>query len=59
MANVFNTLTQEQKATYALQFVILDAIEKGHTCVNEMTEYMTTKICMDAVMRYMDLMESK
>ena len=58
MENTFNQLSKENKATFAAQFVIMDAIKKGHTDMSEMMEYMKTEIFKNAVFSYMDLMEA-
>ena len=58
MTNTFNQLSKENKVTFAAQFVIMDAIEKGHTDMSEMMEYMKTEIFRNAVFSYMDLMEA-
>jgi len=49
-------MTANLAAEIAVQTVILDALEKGHTNVNEMVAYMETKVFNDAVARYVLLL---
>ncbi len=50
-------LSIETKTEKALQMVIMDAIEKGHTNTNELIEYMASDVCKKAVQRYINLFE--
>jgi hypothetical protein len=49
-------LNIETKAKLAIQMVILDAIEKGHTNTNELISYMSSKVFEKAVKNYISLM---
>ena len=51
------TLSNETKTQNAIQMVIMDAIEKGHTNTNELIEYMASDVCKKAVQRYINLFE--
>lgn len=54
--NAFNTLTNESKIEAAMQMVILDAIEKGHTCKSEMIDYMQSPEFEKQVKAYIQFM---
>ena len=45
-------LSNETKTASAIQMVILDAIEKGHSNSTELIEYMKTKVFENAVKKY-------
>ena len=51
-------LTLETKLQAAMQFVIMDAIEKGHTNKAELMQYMETETFETAVRNYIKLMNS-
>ena len=53
----FSNLSQETKAQAAIQMVIMDAIEKGHTNPAELCEYMKSEVFMKAVSNYINLMQ--
>ncbi len=42
----------------AIKMVILDAIEKGHTDPSELAAYMKTDIFKNAVLRYLDMLNT-
>jgi hypothetical protein len=48
-------LNIETKAKLAIQMVILDAIEKGHTNTKELISYMSSKVFEKAVKNYISL----
>ena len=52
----FSNLSKQQKAEYAIQMVIIDAIEKGHTDACEICEYMKSEVFSVAVERYISMM---
>ncbi len=45
-------LSTETKTKTAIQMVIMDAIEKGHTNTNELIDYMKSKVFEKAVKNY-------
>lgn len=47
-----NTITEK-----AIELVIMDAIEKGHTKANELAEYMKSNIFAHAVKNYKRMLE--
>lgn len=50
------TLIKTSKTEIAIQMVIMDAIEKGHTNTNELIEYMKSEVFAKAVKGYLQLM---
>ena len=48
-------LTEQSKTEYAIQLVIMDAIEKGHTNVSELTDYMKSETFEKSVKNYINL----
>lgn len=48
-------LTKATKTEVAIQMVIMDAIEKGHTNTSELVEYMNSLIFKKAVKDYLSL----
>jgi hypothetical protein len=46
------TLSIETKTQTAIQMVIMDAIEKGHTNTNELIQYMKSEVFETAVKNY-------
>jgi len=46
------TLSNTTATEIAVQAVIMDAIEKGHTNISEMTEYMKSEVFAKAVYNY-------
>jgi hypothetical protein len=55
--NAFAKVLPETKAQIAIQLVIMDAINKGHTEQGQILEYMKSEIFENAVKRYMKLMD--
>lgn len=55
----FQKLSKEGKAEIAIQLVIMDAIERGHTNTAELCEYMKSETFLKSVFEYISLMESK
>jgi len=53
-----NKLTKEFKTSLAIQFVVMDAMEKGHTNTDELIEYMKSNTFEIAVKGYLSLMEN-
>ena len=53
----FSNLSKEAKAEIAIQMVIMDAIEKGHTSTAEICEYMESDVFESAVGNYINLMK--
>lgn len=51
------TLTNTTKTEAAIQMVIMDAIEKGHTNTSELVEYMKSLVFENAVKNYLSLMK--
>ena len=49
------TLTNQTKLQCAIQMVIMDAIEKGHTNANELAQYMKSKVFETAVNNYISI----
>lgn len=49
------TLTNETKTQVAIQMVILDAIEKGHTNQAELIDYMKSEVFENAVKNYLSM----
>ncbi len=49
------TLSNETKTQNAIQMVIMDAIEKGHTNTKELIEYMNSKVFSTAVNNYISM----
>jgi hypothetical protein len=54
--NVFKALSTEKKAEYAIQLVLLDAIEKGLTKPSEATAFMQSQVFENDVKGYLALM---
>ena len=54
----FQNLSKEAKAEIAIQLVIMDAIEKGHTATAELCEYMKSETFLKSVNEYVSLIES-
>ena len=52
---IMKNLNIETKAKLAIQMVIFDAIEKGHTNTNELISYMSSKVFEKAVKNYISL----
>jgi len=50
-------ITKETKITMAIQLVVMDAMEKGHTDTDELIEYMKTDVFHKAVKNYVALMD--
>jgi hypothetical protein len=48
-------LSNETKTQTAIQMVIMDAIEKGHTNANELIEYMKSEVFEKAVKNYISM----
>lgn len=55
----FQKLSKEGKAKIAIQLVIMDAIERGHTDIREICEYMKSDTFLNSVKEYISLMESE
>lgn len=55
----FQKLSKEGKAKIAIQLVIMDAIERGHTNTSELCEYMKSDTFLNSVKEYISLMESE
>lgn len=51
------TLSKASKTEIAIQMVIMDAIEKGHTNTSELIEYMKSLVFQNAVKSYLSLMK--
>ena len=51
-------LSNKTKMQVAVQMVIMDAIEKGHTNANELIEYMKSEVFEKAVKNYLVLLEN-
>ena len=49
-------LSPETKAQAAVQMVIMDAIEKGHTNSNELIQYMKSDVFEKAVKAYLSFL---
>ena len=49
-------LSKKAKTEIAIKLVILDAIEKGHTNLEELKDYMMTNVFKSAVANYITLM---
>lgn len=54
----FQKISKQAKAEIAIQLVIMDAIEKGHTDTAEIVEYMKSETFFKSVAEYISLMES-
>jgi hypothetical protein len=52
-----NTLSTQTKTQTAIQMVIMDAIEKGHTNANELIDYMKSEVFETAVNNYISLLD--
>ncbi len=52
-----NTLSTQTKTQTAIQMVIMDAIEKGHTNANELIDYMKSEVFETAVKNYISLID--
>jgi hypothetical protein len=52
------TLTNTTATETAIQMVIMDAIEKGHTVISEMAEYMKSEVFATAVSNYKRMLET-
>jgi hypothetical protein len=50
-------ITKETKITMAIQLVVMDAMEKGHTDTEEIIEYMKTDVFHKAVKNYVAIMD--
>ena len=50
-----NNLSIETKTQAAVQMVIMDAIEKGHTNASELISYMKSEVFEKAVKNYVSL----
>lgn len=55
MANAFSNISNETKVQFAIQMVIMDAIENGHTNPDELCEYMKSETFENAVKSYLQL----
>lgn len=53
--NKMKNLSNETKTQTAIQMVIMDAIEKGHTKANELTEYMKSEVFEKSVKNYISM----
>ena len=53
------TLSNQTITEKAIQFVIMDAIEKGYTNMNELKSYMKTDVFFKAVSSYKTLIEKE
>jgi hypothetical protein len=53
--NKMKNLSNETKTQTAIQMVIMDAIEKGHTNANELIEYMKSEVFEKAVKNYISM----
>ena len=51
-------LSNKTKMQVAVQMVIMDAIEKGHTNTNELIEYMKSDVFEKAVKNYLTLLSN-
>jgi hypothetical protein len=49
------TLSNKTKTQTAIQMVIMDAIEKGHTSANELIDYMKSEVFEKAVKNYISM----
>jgi hypothetical protein len=52
-----NTLSTQTKTQTAIQMVIMDAIEKGHTNANELIDYMKSEVFETAVKNYISMLD--
>jgi hypothetical protein len=52
------TLTNQTVTETAIKMTIIDAIEKGHTNVSELAQYMKSKVFETAVKNYKNLIKS-
>lgn len=50
-------ITKETKIRMAIQLVVMDAMEKGHTDTEEIIEYMKTDVFHKAVKNYVAIMD--
>jgi len=50
-----NTMTIETKTEIAMQMVIMDAMEKGHTSKDGLIEFMKSDAFKNATKRYMEM----
>ena len=55
--NNMKNLSNETKTQTAIQMVIMDAIEKGHTNANELIEYMKSEVFENAVKIYFSMFD--
>ena len=55
--NNMKNLSNETKTQTAIQIVIMDAIEKGHTNANELIEYMKSEVFEKAVKNYISMFD--
>lgn len=55
--NDMKNLTIKTKTEVAIQMVIIDAIEKGHTNTSEIIEYMRSSTFENAVKNYLLIIE--
>jgi len=53
-----NNLTEEFKTSLAIQFVVMDAMQNGHTNPDELIQFMKTKTFETAVKGYLSLMQT-
>ena len=51
-------LSNETKMQLAVKMVIIDAIEKGHTNPNELTQFMKSMVFEKAVKNYLNLINN-
>ena len=51
----FSNISDSAKMEVAIQMVIMDAIEKGHTDKNELIAYMQSEVFEAAVQRYFQM----
>ena len=52
---IMRNLSNETKTEVAIQMVIMDAIEKGHTNKNELIDYMKSEVFETAVRNYLSM----
>ena len=50
-----NAISNEAKTQAAIQMVIMDAMEKGHTDKNQLIEYMKSETFKNAVNNYLSM----
>lgn len=54
---MYNEMTNEEKAKFAAQMVIMDAIGRGHTNKTELIAYMKSETFIRAVNGYLNQMK--